>query len=106
MLQHQVTAGVEFDLLVVTGLRAGQHRGCASQRRYQQWLDEMMDRMKPHGMLLYNADDANATQWATATDCTAIGYGLDMSEHIVGKRLSRTGGQQQLLIRAGNTLMH
>lgn len=105
MLQHQVTAGVEFDLLVVTGLRAGQHRGCASQRRYQQWLDGMMDRMKPHGMVLYNADDANATQWANATDCTAIGYGLDMSEHIIGKRLSRAGGQQQLLVRAGNTLM-
>ncbi len=105
MLQHQVTAGVEFDLLVVTGLRAGQHRGCASQRRYQQWLDEMMDRMKPHGMILYNADDASATQWATATDCTAIGYGLDMSEHVMGKRLSRAGGQQQLLVRAANTLM-
>ncbi len=105
MLQHQVTAGVEFDLLVVTGLRSGQHRGCSSQRRYQQWLDEMMDRMKPHGMLLYNADDASATQWASNTDCTAIGYGLDMSEHIMGKRLSRTGGQQQILVRAANTLM-
>ena len=105
MLQHQATAGVEFDLLVLTGMRSGQHRGSASQRRYQQWIDELTDRMKPHGMLLYNADDAQLSQWAANTDRTAIGYGLDASEHIRGKRLSRAGGQQQILVRAGNTLM-
>lgn len=105
MLQHQVTAGVELDLLVLTGMRSGQHRGSAAQRRYCQWIDEMLGRMKPHGMVLYNADDANATQWAQSIDRTAIGYGLDASEHIRGKRLSRAGGQQQVLIRAGNTLM-
>lgn len=105
MLQHQATAGVEFDLLVLTGMRSGQHRGCASQRRYQQWIDELTDRMKPHGMLLYNADDAHLAQWAVNSDRTAIGYGLDASEHIRGKRLSRAGGQQQVLVRAGHTLM-
>jgi UDP-N-acetylmuramyl tripeptide synthase len=105
MLQHQVTAGVELDLLVVTGMRSGQHRGSAAQRRYQAWIDELVGRMKPHGMLLYNADDAQVAQWAETTDRTAIGYGLDASEHIRGKRLSRAGGQQQVLIRAGNTLM-
>ncbi len=105
MLQHQVTAGVELDLLVLTGLRAGQHRGSAASKRYQMWIDETAERMKPHGMILYNADDATATQWAMNTDRTAIGYGLDASEHIRGKRLSRAGGQQQILVRAGNTLM-
>lgn len=105
MLQHQVTAGVELDLLVLTGMRSGQHRGSASQRRYQHWIDELVGQMKPHGMLLYNADDAQVAQWAAATDRTAIGYGLDASEHIRGKRLSRAGGQQQVLVRAGNTLM-
>ncbi len=105
MLQQQVTAGVEFDLVVMTGMRSGQHRGSASQRRYLQWIETLMENMKPHGMLLYNADDAHAAQWASATDRTAVGYGLDASEHIRGKRLSRTGGQQQILIRAGHTLM-
>ena len=105
MLQHQATAGVEFDLLVLTGMRSGQHRGSASQRRYQQWIDGLTENMKPHGMLLYNADDAHLAQWAANTDRTTIGYGLDASEHIRGKRLSRAGGQQQVLVRAGNTLM-
>ncbi|MGN6136789.1 MAG: Mur ligase family protein [Aureliella sp.] len=105
MLQHQVTAGVEFDLLVLTGMRCSQTRGSASQRRYQQWIDELAERMKPHGMLLVNADDAHASQWASASDRTTIEYGLDAAEHIRGKRLSRAGGQQQILIRAGNTLM-
>lgn len=105
MLEHQVTAGVEFDLLILTGLRSGQHRGSASQRRYQDWIDQMTERMKQYGMVLYNADDAHATQWATVSDRTSIGYGLDCSEHVRGKRLSRAGGQQQVLVRAGNTLM-
>lgn len=105
MMQHRATAGVEFDLLVVTGLRSGQHAGAASQRRYQHMLDDLMNQLKPHGMLLYNADDANAAQWACSTDCTAIGYGLDASEHIHGKRLSRAGGMQQILVRAANTIM-
>ncbi|MFO1064145.1 MAG: Mur ligase family protein [Pirellulales bacterium] len=105
MIQHQVAAGVEFDLLIVTGLRAGQHQGSASQRRYQEWLDRAVLRLKPHGMLLVNADDAQAMQWASKLDCHVVTYGLDASEDIRGKRLSRAGGQQQILVRAGNTLM-
>lgn len=105
MLQHQVTAGVEFDLLVLTGLRGGQHRGSAAVRRYESWVDELISQMKPHGMLLYNADDSHAAHWASQTDRAAIGYGLDASDNVRGKRLSRAGGQQQILIRAGNTLM-
>lgn len=105
MLQQHAAAGVQFDLVVVTGLRPSQLRGSQNLRNLTQLLNGVADQMKPHGMLLFNADDAYASQWAAESNLPAIGYGLDASQHVRGKRLSRAGGEQQLLAVAGNTIM-
>ncbi len=105
MLQHHVTLGAEFDLLVLTGLRPSQDVGGLSASRYRRALETLAEQMKPHAMLLYNADDPYAARWATTSGMTAIGYGLDASHDIRAKRLSRSGGQQQLMVTAGNVLM-
>ncbi|MCR9293444.1 MAG: Mur ligase family protein [bacterium] len=105
MLANQVAAGVEFDLIILTGLRAGQNRGAANVREYTLLLDRFLASLKPHGMLLYNADDAQAAAWAERCDATAVSYGLDAAEHVRAKRLSRMGGEQQLLVSAGHLLM-
>jgi UDP-N-acetylmuramoyl-L-alanyl-D-glutamate--2,6-diaminopimelate ligase len=68
-------------------------------------MEQLLGRLKPHGMLLVNADDAQAMQWASRTDRALLTYGLDASEDVRGKRLVQTAGQQQVLVRAGNTLM-
>lgn len=105
MLKNQVVAGVEFDLIILTGLRGSQFRGSPSVREMSGMLDRLSSRMKPHGMVLYNADDAQAAGWAARTEMSCISYGLDAAEHVRGKRLSRCGGEQQILAMAGNTLM-
>jgi UDP-N-acetylmuramoyl-L-alanyl-D-glutamate--2,6-diaminopimelate ligase len=56
-------------------------------------------------MVLYNADDAHAAAWADQADTACISYGLDAAEHVRAKRLSRDGGQQQVLAMTGRTLM-
>ncbi len=61
--------------------------------------------MKSHGMLLYNADDAYATRWASESSLPAVGYGLDASQHVRAKRLCRAGGDQQLLAVVGNMIL-
>ncbi|MCA9158381.1 MAG: hypothetical protein KDA72_08645, partial [Planctomycetales bacterium] len=63
------------------------------------------ENLKPHGMLLYNADDASAAQWAEASGLDCVNYGLDVAQHVQGKRLGRSGSQQQLLTMTGNLLM-
>lgn len=105
MMQQEVAAGVEFDLLVVTGLRAPQTRGGVSVREQKSLLTKLSSQMKEHGAVLYNADDACAANWAEECDRTAISFGLDAAEHIRAKRLSRSGGEQQLLTTCGNLIM-
>jgi UDP-N-acetylmuramoyl-L-alanyl-D-glutamate--2,6-diaminopimelate ligase len=105
MLQNHVTSGVEFDLLVVTGMRPSQLCGSQNLKNYQLSLEEVINQMKSHGMLLYNADDAYATRWAGKSSLPAIGYGLDASQNVRAKRLSRAGGEQQLLTVVGNMVM-
>ncbi len=105
MLQNHVTSGIEFDLLVVTGMRPSQLRGSQSLKNSQRSLEEVINQMKSHGMLLYNADDAYATRWAGKSSLPAVGYGLDASQNVRAKRLSRAGGEQQLLTVVGNMVM-
>ncbi|MCA9132802.1 MAG: hypothetical protein KDA45_06595, partial [Planctomycetales bacterium] len=105
MLQQQVAAGVEFDVIVLTGMRAGQFRGALSHSDFGAQLSKLSENLKPHGMLLYNADDAIASQWAEASGLDCVNYGLDAARHVRGKRLGRAGGEQQLLTMTGNLLM-
>ncbi len=105
MIQNHVTAGVEYDLLVVTGMRPSQLRGAQNLKNSQRGLEQIVEQMKPHGMLLYNADDAYAARWASQSTLPVVGYGLDASQHVWAKRLSRAGGQQQLLAIVANTIM-
>ena len=105
MLQQEVTAGVEFDLIVVTSLRPPQARGGVSVRQQKHLLTKLSSQMKEHGAVLYNADDACAANWVEGCDRTCISFGLDAAEHIRAKRLSRMGGEQQLLTTCGNLIM-
>lgn len=106
MLQQQVTAGVEFDVLILTGMRSSQLRGSSSQPGFGELMRHALgENLKPHGMLLYNADDASAAQWAEASGLDCVNYGLDAAQHVQGKRLGHSGGQQQLLTTTGNLLM-
>lgn len=105
MLQQQVTAGVEFDLLILTGMRPSQLRGSSSQSHFGELMRRLGENLKPHGMLLYNADDISAAQWAQASGLDCVNYGLDVAQHVRAKRLGRSGGEQQLLTMTGNLLM-
>ncbi len=105
MIHNRAIAGIEFDLVILTGLRPGQFRGSPTVRQQTQLLDGLVDRMKSHGMVLYNADDAQASAWAEQAGIASVSYGLDAAEHVRAKRLSRQGGEQQILAMTGHTLM-
>ncbi len=105
MLQQQVAAGVEFDLLILTGLRPSQLCGGPSPKDHAAYLNRIAGNLKPHGMLLYNADDSLVAQWAESSGLDCVNYGLDVAHHVRAKRLARHGGEQQLLAVAGNLIM-
>ncbi|MCA9191376.1 MAG: hypothetical protein KDB03_06435 [Planctomycetales bacterium] len=105
MLKNRSTQGIEFDVLVVCGLRPNQVRGGATSRRLTELLTSATKQLKDHGVLLYNADDAAVSRWVERGRIPAVSYGLDAAEHVRGKRLGRAGGQQQVLVSAGYLLM-
>jgi UDP-N-acetylmuramoyl-L-alanyl-D-glutamate--2,6-diaminopimelate ligase len=105
MLCNQVTAGVEFDLIVVTGLRSSQFRGSQTSEQQTRLLNRLLENLKNHGVLLVNGDDASAVAFAEQTETPVAFYGLDAGKQIRGKRLQRYGGEQQILAIAGNMIM-
>jgi UDP-N-acetylmuramoyl-L-alanyl-D-glutamate--2,6-diaminopimelate ligase len=105
MLCNQVAAGIEFDLIVITGLRNSQFRGSQTSEQQTLMVQRLLDNMKSHGVLLVNGDDASAVGFAENVEVPVAVYGLDAGKQIRGKRLQRYGGQQQVLAIAGNMIM-
>lgn len=105
MLHNHVIAGMEFDLVVVSSMRPGQFLGSPSASQLEALVSRCIGQLKSHGVVIINADDATATSFAERIDAPSVLYGLDAGHHIRGKRLSRQGGQQQILAVAGNTMM-
>lgn len=105
MLTSQVTAGIEFDLIIVTGMRSGQLRGSLSNERMSSLIQRLVGSLKSHGVVVVNADDAPAATFAESLEVPVAFYGLDAGQQIRGKRLGRFGGEQQVLAIAGNTMM-
>lgn len=105
MLASRATSGIEFDMIIVTGLRSSQLRNSPSHEQLQQWTRQSIENLKPHGVVLVNGDDASAAAFADSLDTPVAVYGIDAGKQVRGKRLSRHGGQQQILVVAGNTMM-
>ena len=105
MLNNRATEGIEFDLLVVTSMRAGQFRGSPTATQLESLVERSTQQLKQHGLLIVNADDASAAAFAERSSHPAVLYGLDAGQQVRGKRLGRFGGEQQVLAVAGNTMM-
>lgn len=105
MLHNQAIAGMEFDLIVVTSMRPGQFRGSPNTQQIEALVTGCISQLKDHGVLIVNADDASAASFAERVETPTVLYGLDAGHHIRGKRLSRNGGEQQVLAIAGTTMM-
>jgi UDP-N-acetylmuramoyl-L-alanyl-D-glutamate--2,6-diaminopimelate ligase len=105
MLCGRVDSGVEFDLIVITGMRTGQMRGCPSGAQAAQMHRRLLESLKSHGVVLVNGDDASAVAFAESVEAPIAYYGLDAGKQVRGKRLQRWGGEQQILTVVGNMLM-
>lgn len=105
MLYNHVTAGIEFDLVVLTSLRPGQLSGSPTSQQVVHLVKNCLKSLKSHGVVLANNDDAHVASFCETLDCPVAAYGLDSGKQVRGKRLDRAGGQQQILAIAGNLMM-
>ncbi len=105
MLRDQSLQGQEFDVLVIPSLRPLQRLGKIVARNWQASMLKALELLKGHGMVIYNADDAILNRWIASSKIPAIGYGLDAAAEVQGRRLSRSIGEQTIMVTAGHALM-
>lgn len=105
MLRSHAASGVEFDVVLFTGLRKSQRIDSLQARGVENAMHRIVGQLKQHGIVVYNADDARLNRWIERHQPHSIGYGLDAVADVRGKRMSSMPGEQSLMLSAGNCVM-
>lgn len=105
MLLSHAASGVEFDVILFTGLRKSQRIDSLQARGVENAMHRVVGQLKQHGIVVYNADDARLNRWIERHQPHSIGFGLDAVADVRGKRLSSLPGEQSLMLSAGNCVM-
>jgi UDP-N-acetylmuramoyl-L-alanyl-D-glutamate--2,6-diaminopimelate ligase len=101
MIQSHATDGLEFDVVLFTGLRKSQRLDALQARGVENGMHRAITQLKSHGIVVYNADDARLNRWIERHQPHAIGYGLDADADVKGKRMHSLQGEQSIMISAG-----
>lgn len=102
MLRSHAASGVEFDVILFTGLRKSQRIDSLQARGIENAMHRIVGQSKQHGIIVYNADDARLNRWIERHQPHSISYGLDAVADVQGKRLNSLPGEQSLMVSAGN----
>lgn len=102
MLRSHACLGLEFDALVLTSLRKNQRTDALQARYVENAMVELLDQLKPHGVAIYNSDDARLNRWVARHRPESIAYGLDAVADVSGRRMRSAPGEQSIMVTAGN----
>jgi UDP-N-acetylmuramoyl-L-alanyl-D-glutamate--2,6-diaminopimelate ligase len=105
MLRSHAASGVEFDVVLFTGLRKSQRIDSLQARGIENAMHRIVGQLKQHGIVVYNADDARLNRWIDRHQPHSISYGLDAVADVRGNRLNSLPGEQSLMVSAGNCVM-
>ena len=105
MLRTHATSGIEFDVVLFTGLRKSQRVDSLQARGIENAMHRTVGQLKQHGIVVYNADDARLNRWIVRHQPHAISYGLDAVADVKGKRIGSLPGEQSMMISAGTCVM-
>lgn len=104
MLRSHACLGLQFDALVFTSLRKNQRSDTLQTRCVENAMVGLLDQLKPHGVVIYNADDARLNRWVARHQSQAIAYGLDAVADVSGRRMRSAPGEQSIMVSAGKCI--
>jgi UDP-N-acetylmuramoyl-L-alanyl-D-glutamate--2,6-diaminopimelate ligase len=104
MLRSHACLGLEFDALVFTSLRKNQRSDALQTRYVEHSMVGLLDQLKSHGVVIYNADDARLNRWVARHQPEAIAYGLDAAADVSGRRMRSAPGEQSIMVTAGKCI--
>ena len=68
MLKSKVASAMEFDVVLCPGLREDQRYSKATTRFLETAMLATCNQLKPHGIIVYNADDARLNRWVARNE--------------------------------------
>lgn len=105
MLRSHSVSGVEFDVLLFTGLRKCQRSDSLQARGIENAMQRTLTQLKSHGIVVFNADDARLNRWIDRHAPHSISYGLDAVADVSGRRMHSLPGEQSMMVSAGHCVM-
>ncbi|MCY2995748.1 MAG: UDP-N-acetylmuramoyl-L-alanyl-D-glutamate--2,6-diaminopimelate ligase [Planctomycetota bacterium] len=101
-LAEKRTAGVAFDVAVVTNVRREHLDYHGSLQNYRRMKTRLLQQLKPQGFAVINADDPASRQWLKHLDCPVLTFGLHSSAEVMASVVERFAGEQTILLTAGH----
>lgn len=105
MLYQRQTAGMQYDLILVTSMRVEVGSKGGNTEQLQQAMLRQFSQLKEHGVILFNADDAPLARWMESLAMPSMSYGIDADADIRARVIERESSEQTLMVSAGSTVM-
>lgn len=100
-LEQDHVAGIEFDVACITNVESP-HLGCqGAPRRYRRTLASLLERLRPEGCAVINADDPAAAAMLVHAEGPALTTGIDRAAEITARMLEQRAGEQVFLLSSG-----
>lgn len=100
-LAERRTAGMEFDLAVLTNFRrehAQWHGGLVNYRRAK---ERLFAQLKPGGLAVLNADDIGSQTTLESLACPVLTFGKHLEANITAEIIERHSSEQTFMLHAG-----
>ena len=101
-LAERRTAGVEFDVAVLTNLRRDHLDYHGSVFNYRRIKSRLFEQLKPQGAAVLNADDSASRFVLQRLNCPVLTVGLHTPAELTATVVERQLGEQTFLLHAGD----
>ena len=101
-LAEKRTAGVAWDVAVVTNVRRDHLDYHGTLQSYRRVKTRLVQQLKPQGLAVINADDPASRQWLKHLDCPVLTFGLHSPAEVTATVVERFAGEQTFLLTAGH----
>lgn len=101
-LAEKRTAGVAFDVAVVTNVRRDHLDDHGSLQNYRRLKARLVQQLKPQGFGVLNADDPVSRQWLKRLECPVLTFGMHSPAEVTAAVVERYAGEQTFLLTAGH----
>jgi UDP-N-acetylmuramoyl-L-alanyl-D-glutamate--2,6-diaminopimelate ligase len=101
-LAEKRTAGVAFDVAVLTNVRRDHLDYHGSLQNYRRVKKRLLEQLKPQGLAVLNADDPASRKWLPHLRCPVLTFGLHTPAEVSATVVERHAGEQTFLVTAGD----